>query len=268
MKKILSVLVAALFLGMAFVGCSDPSDDNSNDNGGKGNSAELLAKKKALYDQLSGTRWIIDDSRTGSPDAIIFADDSITFDNVQHSLSLNGNVYLPEEVDAHTKELDSKIYFYVDSTYYGFETFGTDNKDGILRYYTATTEEARNYVKDTSYIGGGAGGSQSDSSVAGSYSYTGATGSEVNGSISLADGNWSYSGSKSNMAAKSGTYTVNDSKVTLKWTASGYDVEETFTLTDMGEGKVKWVSDNAYTSTFLSMVFGIAGKTEVVLGKE
>lgn len=224
------------------------------------------AYKDSLIRELSNTKWLLDDSRTGSPDMITFLDDSIVLENNQYPLDFNSNIFLPDEVDSHAKKLYSEIYFSVNNKYYGFEGF--EGNYSILRYYTSNTTEARSYIKDASFTGGGAGGSQSDSSVEGFYSYTGATGSEMDGSITLADGSWTYSGSKTNMAAKNGKYTENDSKVTLKWTASGYDVEETFTLTDMGEGKVKWVSDNAYTSTFLSMVFGIAGKTEVVLGKE
>lgn len=77
-----------------------------------------------------------------------------------------------------------------------------------------------------------------------------------NGTVSLADGNWSYNGEKTNAAATSGTYTVNGSKVTVSWIASGMDLSETFTLTKDGSIST-WVSEESGASPFLVMLFGI-----------
>ena len=98
--------------------------------------------------------------------------------------------------------------------------------------------------------------SDEDISVAGKYTFANATPPQMNGSISLSDGKWSYSGEKSSPAASSGTYTVSKNKITVKWNASGNEVSETFTITESGSEST-WKSDNSGVSTFFSMLFGV-----------
>ena len=66
-------------------------------------------------------------------------------------------------------------------------------------------------------------------------------------------------------AASSGTYTVSGSKVTFFWNANGYDVSESFTVTNSGSSS-EWRSDSNGTSTFLSMVFNVMSLS-ITLGK-
>lgn len=114
--------------------------------------------------------------------------------------------------------------------------------------------------------GGNQQGSTSTESLTGTYSFTGASGYEKSGALTLtSDGTWSYSGEKSNIAASSGTYTVSGSKVTFFWNANGYDVSESFTVTNSGSSS-EWRSDSNGTSTFLSMVFNVMSLS-ITLGK-
>lgn len=94
------------------------------------------------------------------------------------------------------------------------------------------------------------------STYIGSYAFDNATGSQQNGTVTLKDGNWSYSGDKSNPAASSGTYTVNGSKVTLNWTAAGNNVSETFTISTLDNSST-WTSEYSGTSLLFSMLFGV-----------
>ena len=279
MKRFLSYILVVLCMGSIFISCTNPTTptnaDNSNNNATDENNKnvikeELLPQKKALYKELSGTKWLLDYDH-GTPKVIIFSDDSISFDNVQYSINFNTNVFLPEEVSSYIKQLNCPIYFYLGKNYYGFEDWSSNYP--LLRYYTSQEEQKLIlYKKDTSYNpnspnnNNGNSGSLNESSVAGSYSYTKATGIETNGKITLSNGNWSYSGSKVNMAATSGSYVLNGSKITFKWTRKGINFEDTFTVSDLGNGSVKWVCDDSTNSTFLNMVFGMVN-TSVVLEK-
>lgn len=114
--------------------------------------------------------------------------------------------------------------------------------------------------------GGDQQGSGVSESLTGTYSYMGASGYEKSGALTLtSDGTWSYSGEKSNIAASSGTYTVSGSKVTFFWNTNGYDVSESFTVTNSGSSS-EWRSDSNGTSTFLSMVFNVMSLS-ITLGK-
>lgn len=273
MKRLFKVIAGVLLVGL-LAGCSSSAGGSDDDDSGNKmpSQAELVAARKAAYRELVGTKWRIDEYDTVtdySPAVMVFADDSILFDNVQHSVSFYQNVFLPSEVDAKIKKFEGTIYFLIDSKYIGLDTDFTGKDSFILKYYDSYDNiQFKSYCKDLSY-GGNPGGEGNDASYAGTYSYTGATGNEMNGSVTLADGSWSYSGSKTNMAAKNGSYTTSGSKVTFKWSASGYDMSDTFTVSDMGSGKVKLVCDNSVNSMFLNMVFGMAGagKTEIVLSK-
>lgn len=97
-----------------------------------------------------------------------------------------------------------------------------------------------------------------NSTITGTYSFTNATPPQMNGSITLSNGNWSYSGDKSSPAASNGTYTASGNKITVKWNASGYEVSETFTITESGSNST-WESENSGVSTFFSMLFGVTG---------
>ena len=132
-----------------------------------------------------------------------------------------------------------------------------------LRFVHYESNEMAYMKRVTSSSGGGSGEA---TTLNGTYSFESATGSQTNGSITLSDGTWTYNGSKTNVAAKNGTYTVDGSKVTVNWTAQ-VDVSETFTVTDNGDGSVKWVLDGYNNSTLFSMLFGVAGQTELTFKK-
>lgn len=99
---------------------------------------------------------------------------------------------------------------------------------------------------------------ENTSSFTGTYAFNTASGIEKNGSVTLKDGEWSYTGEKTDVAASSGTYTVDGSKITVKWTGAGYDTEETLTVSTSG-GSSKWTSDGNVSSLF-SMLFGVVGR--------
>lgn len=94
------------------------------------------------------------------------------------------------------------------------------------------------------------------SSYNGTYSFSTAVRPAMNGSITLNNGNWSYEGEKTAVAAKSGTYTLSGSTFTFKWTANGYEISEEFEITNNGSSST-WKSKASGTSTLFSMLFGV-----------
>ncbi len=102
-------------------------------------------------------------------------------------------------------------------------------------------------------------GDTDSSSVNGIYSFNNATGSQSNGTITLSDGNFTYSGSKSN-APSGGTYTVSGSDITFAWTAGGYTVNTTVTMTKDGSSVTFSSSEVVFFSTFFGSTDQTGGK--------
>lgn len=96
------------------------------------------------------------------------------------------------------------------------------------------------------------------SELDGIYTFNYVTASQSKGSFTLKDGEWSYTGEKPHVAASSGTYSVDGSKITVKWTGAGYDTEETLTVSTSGSSST-WTSEESGGSDFFSMLFGFVG---------
>lgn len=109
-------------------------------------------------------------------------------------------------------------------------------------------------------VSGSGSGSEGDaSSVNGTYAFNSATGSQSNGTITLSDGNFTYSGGKSN-APSNGTYTVSGSDITFSWTASGYSVSTTVTVSKDGSSVTLSSSEVLFFSTFFGSTAQSGGK--------
>ncbi len=146
---------------------------------------------------------------------------------------------------------------------YALNYYGTDYKWEVpVSFYQDGVEKAHGSFKPVkSSSSGGNNGTASITSannLTGKYSFSEAVKPQVNGSFTLSgDGKWTYSGDKQNPAATSGTWSVSGGKITLKWTAKGYEVSETFTVEEDGN-KSEWKSESSVVSNFLSMLFGVA----------
>ena len=273
-RKFLAGAVTMLALALGMAGCQ-PNTNDPTEETGITYTAEELAYLKEQYSYLIGTSWEHEaEDKVYNVSNIIFAEDSVTLNNVQYSINLDTDLYYIK--DAPDKIMNSGNWiggiftirlnekFYCIGAYAGDEQGSIPGLEYIkdieklLYVYSVYTdgEVKGDDMKLVSSSGGSSSGSES--AVAGSYSFTGVTGSQANGKITLSDGTWSYSGSKSNPAASSGTYTVDGSKITMIWTLSEIKTSETFTVTTSGSSST-WKSDNAYTSTFFSGMFGVTG---------
>ncbi len=268
MKKCLFALLGLLSL-FGFIACNMNDAENETEIGF---SAENIAQKKEKYVQVLNTTWETTDTGNDiSIKTISFGEDSITIDGIKHNINQNKDFYFYDELDDYSKEsVGDKYndYLYIkignkclrieerDASYYyyEYETLWICQNYKISKNATYVNSDIDNVrfklVSDNNNSG------NTSSTYTGSYSFNNSTGSQQNGTITLKDGNWSYSGNKSNPAASSGTYSVNGSKVTLNWTAAGNNVSETFTIST-SDNSSTWTSEYSGTSLLFSMLFGV-----------
>lgn len=247
-----------------FAGCTQPASSSSSDDDNSYNySPAQIAELKGYYSKLIGTTWEneqLNNQYALYPKNVLtisFADDSVTINNVRYAINQNTDLYFNDKVtDEILKEDEISVFFLkINNNFYGFRNYLLDNSSYNDNYMDIDSVLNGNFCSETLIPSTGGGGSGNNNTIAGSYSFNNATGSQSNGTITLSDGNWTYSGSKSNPAASSGTYTVNGSKITVSWTASGYNNSETFTVTTSGSSST-WKSENTGVSLLFSMLFG------------
>ena len=252
-KAVLS-LVFALFAAASFVSCANDSGDDGNQG-----VKDTTAEKKALWAKISGTSWKAEYKRN-IYNTISFSDESITIDDVQYKIDLSKDLYFDTEISdkIHKTRMGFVLYCFVNNKYIGLSNYPFEEVSDKTLDVWETHEDGGAYafLLQTST----SGDSDSTSSVNGKYSYE-ATGSAISGAFTLSDGSWSYSVSKTNISTDSGTYTVSDGKVTVKWTvtAGGSEMEntETFTITDNEDGTFTWKSENDSVSLWFNLLFNI-----------
>lgn len=253
LKRILSALcVAALFSVLASCQSDSGSGDGSPDDSTPAPTSkekELLEHQVALYKTLCGSYEDIGYGSNQLIQTLVLAEDSITVDGKRYPFN---------------PEADIDVTFKLNDEYYKNTIF--IKLDNILYYFCAYQGKAADLEFEDWYKTKGsllnrvssAGGSDKPvaADFAGEYSYAAETSMEFSGKITLSeDGKWTYSGGKTNAAATSGTYTADGSKLTMKW-FSAVDVSETFTVA-VDDGSAVWKSENEYTSTFFTMLFGV-----------
>lgn len=261
MKKI---IVGLLFFVVLFAGCQMPNNasDSGNNNNSNENTQDLAAI--AVYNKLVGTKWEVEvyegTKKTGFPDVVIFADDSITMDNVQYSVNKDDFKFINDESNYYKQVITLKINnsiwkLKLEENGSNQNPLYADYKDFIVELIREDyTWHDYNFVSSSSQSGGG-----DTSSVNGTYSFNNATGTQKEGSITLSDGNWTYSGSKTN-APSGGTYTVSGSDITFSWTANGYSVSTTVTVSKSGSSVTLSSSEVVFFSTFFNSTAQSDGK--------
>jgi len=220
----------------------------------------ITAQKLALYNRVIGD-WETEGFNNYSEGkewlTVSFKESSVVLDGTEYSLDIPSCLYFEEEVPEEWRWRGKTFYFLLNGKYFSIIIEDNDNIKLATPYYSesmnrnnAITTWLDRITTDT----GASGGADSNSSIAGSYSFETATGTQVNGSLTLDNGTWSYSGNKTNVAATTGSYTVNGSSVTFSWTSNGFEISETVTISTNGSTST-WTSDGV---TFFSMLFGVA----------
>lgn len=138
-------------------------------------------------------------------------------------------------------------------TYFSYEREDIFRRDHIISDSSEETEEENGQESE-----------ESDFSLEGKYTFSTASGTQMNGSVSLSSGTWSYEGDKTNIPVNNGSYTVSGSKITFKWEVRGMELSETFTITINEDGTAVWKSDSTQISDFFTMLFNLTD-TELTL---
>lgn len=272
MKKIKFILTGLLSL-FVFAGCKVESDFNIKDHDSK------YVHARQAYGNLIGTTWKKTGDNKGGTFHVYYPS-SVTFEEA--SISLGDTKYPFNQYDLEIEHqllnfilngTKYKIGFYQDSFYNSLTTFVPEEgakivlikpEDGFSQDY-----EFDGYLQNNDDDNENNNSDDDDNnnedtdSFDGTYEFTASGNRETDGSFTLSDGTWTYSGSKTNMAAQNGTYTVDGSKVTVQWIMTGgIEVEEIFTVSVNGSS-AQWTLDDGMNSTFFNMLFGVAAQTEL-----
>lgn len=258
MKKL---FIPLFILSMFFMACEEPycADEEA--------IAEYEKIPGMTFEQTTAWYGGSDEAHYNEdfPMEIKFADDSITVDGTTYAFSKTKDIswdkwhdHIAISVGGKRFAVDLYTYTSYGELVYKLTLSDPDADEHNCAFYYPAKEEVPSGGDDDD-------DEQPASSVNGTYTFNTAVAPQMNGAITLTNGTWTYSGDKSSPAASSGTYTVAGGKVTVKWTASGYETSETFTVSTSGSTST-WESDNAYTSTFLSMLFGVSA-TELTFVK-
>ena len=242
-KTILLFLIPFIFVSSLFVSCKQEETPIEEE------------PVKYLFDEFRGTgTWVNKINKNfqeGCPVSKIIFDK----DNYKVVKSNGEDVVLDYEIfhEENIYKVGSR-YVYDTNLPSGCSVYDIKQYFGVLVFFNDKNLTDK-YLFEKSSSAGSDDPSDNSNDIKGSYNFNSASGYQKNGTVSLNDGNWSYSGEKTNAAATSGTYTVNGNKVTVNWVASGMDLSETFTVTTDGSSST-WVSDESGASPFLVMLFG------------
>lgn len=257
-----------------FTSCNNVAGENESEKVIVKQPENTLEEKKAAYNTLVGTSWIREQysDRYGS---IVFKASSIILDDIEYSLNLDKDLYFFDELPEDYKNSceyasaskDALVWCRFNDNYYGMVT-PFNGKPGTLSMgYTEKPEKIIDFngmqIKDLGFsdfilVSSGTGGGDQESS-SGTYTFNSASGSQSNGAVTLTDGQFTYSGSKTT-APSSGTYTVNGSDITFSWTAGGYSAQTTVTLTRSGSSVTFSSSEVLFFSTFFGSTAQSGGK--------
>lgn len=261
MKKILFALsVLSLF---TFMSCQPVTSGSGNDDAQVSKWGGLEAK--AIYNKFLGT-WKHEDGTAPTAsngfDTVIFASDSITLGTIKYKINQDTDLIKSQDYNGTSvyngTNYFGNIYIKLSDRLLGIESSkvinGTEYCYIMWNLYENENLNCLDKVSSSNSSGGG-----DISSVNGTYSFNNATGTQKNGSITLSDGNWTYSGSKTN-APSGGTYTVSGSDITFSWTANGYSVSTTVTVSKSGSSVTLSSSEVVFFSTFFNSTAQSDGK--------
>lgn len=269
MRKFLFILGAlSLF---AFMSCQQPTDSADNEPAWKQLEGWGSQSAKNMYQNFLGTWKNNDKVHVPEISTLILASDSVTVNSTKYEINQNTDlIYINnEEYD----EFGNFLGIYIENIrYHGFYVRINNKLLSLsIHYPILTSHKIEVFYGDEKYSGcdifeeldtndsENGEGSEDVSSLNGIYTFNSATGSQSSGTITLTDGNFTYSGGKSN-APSSGTYTVSGSDITFSWTANGYSVSTTVTVSKDGSSVTLSSSEVLFFSTFFGSTAQSGGK--------
>ena len=254
--------------------CQQPTDDSADEPVWKQLEGWGSQSAKEMYESFLGS-WEKKYERDGDSirfSTLILANDSVTIDSTKYEINQNTDIIYINEYDECGYLSGVFIGDNADYYYSGFYVRINNRLLSLsIDYPIEKSQKINVHWSGKEYRGSAlfekietngsenSEGSENVSSVNGSYAFNSATGNEVNGTITLTDGNFTYSGGKS-QAPSSGTYTVSGSDITFSWTANGYSVSTTVTVSKDGSSVTLSSSEVLFFSTFFGSTAQSGGK--------
>lgn len=238
-RKILSLVLSIFVAATVFIGCAESVDNNSNK---ENYTNDVLELKLALYSKVLGT-WENDEvsyvPNINKADVVIFANDSISFDDRKYDFNPLTDIYFEEEVPEDRRWLGKSFYFYINDKYYSVildDANPTDwVKEGELQISFPFIEESGTWNSvpfDFTKVSSGDTdnpGTDLDFSVEGDWSYTVTGGAKTY--LTLNNDNTFSFVNKLNNYKVSGNYTLSGNTITFDYSKDSQSVNESFTIT-------------------------------------
>ena len=238
-RKILSLVLSIFVAATVFIGCAESVDNNSNK---ESYTNDVLELKLALYSKVLGT-WENDEvsyvPNINKADVVIFANDSISFDDRKYDFNPLTDIYFEEEVPEDRRWLGKSFYFYINDKYYSVildDANPTDwVKEGELQISFPFIEESGTWNSvpfDFTKVSSGDidnPGTDLDFSVEGDWSYTVTGGAKTY--LTLNNDNTFSFVNKLNNYKVSGNYTLSGNTITFDYSKDSQSVNESFTIT-------------------------------------
>lgn len=266
MRKFLFILGAlSLF---AFMSCQQPTEETSHsiwENFEDWGSEDA----KRVYSYILGSWKSMDSEPDSGINIIVIESNSMTINSTSYKIDQNSDIiYLLDNKWIEDSFFSEGLYVRLGDKYLGFCSWSGGNLIDTLglvgdlgfkaSWYPTPSFEYDRFIPITKEDLPSSD-SEDASSVNGTYTFNSATGSQSNGTITLSDGNFTYSGGRS-LAPSSGTYTVSGSDITFSWTASGYSVSTTVTVSKSGSSVTLSSSEVLFFSTFFGSTAQSGGK--------
>lgn len=239
-RKILSLVLSIFVAATVFTGCAESVDNNSNKENGTNDVLEL---KLALYSKVLGTWENYDNDNsaiiTNKADVVIFANDSISFDDRKYDFNPLTDIYFEEEMPEEWRLNGKTFYFYIrDNDKYYSVILDDANpndwiKEGKLGITFSVIEENGSwnaFTFDFTKVSSGDidnPGTDLDFSVEGDWKYTISAGNTKTTFSINNDGTFTF---KKNSDVTNGSYSLNGNKVTFSFEKGGQEIEDTFTI--------------------------------------
>lgn len=239
-RKILSLVLSIFVAATVFTGCAESVDNNSNKENGTNDVLEL---KLALYSKVLGTWENYDNGNsaiiTNKADVVIFANDSISFDDRKYDFNPLTDIYFEEEVPEDRRWQGESFYFYIkdNDKYYSVILDDANSKDwikegelGITFPYIKESGTWNAFTFDFTKVSSGDidnPGTDLDFSVVGDWKYTISAGNTKTTFSINNDGTFTF---KKNNDVTNGSYSLNGNKVTFSFEKGGQEIEDTFTI--------------------------------------
>ena len=262
MKKYLYFFIAGL-LSLNLLACNpvNGSTENSEDTGKTGEITDTEESKKEGYEILVGTKWNLDtneeyneETLETAPKTITFKKDEIIIDDKPYRLvditTTYSDSYIDFAFDDATGFLFTYNYYGPDVSWACFYTKGVHYTDELI------------YNLDTSYTGDNGGSSTGEGEnfeLSGEYVI-----SETHkfGNLVFSNGSWSVTQNTS-----SGTYSLNNNVLTVRYDAYGTSVSADFKVSVFGSEITFEVLDS--NSNFAAILggFGVQDREALETGK-